>query len=222
MFGRIAGRYDLLNTILSLGLHRRWKRQAAAACRLPPGGLLLDVCAGTADIAIAVGRLGGGAVALDFSRPMLDIGRRKARGLRVMFAEGDALSLPFRGDMFDAAAIGFSLRNLSAPGGDLAAVLRALREMARVVRTNGWVVALETSQPRARVARAAYHQYVRGAVAFAPLLSERAAYQHLLKTVVAFPGAEEVADLFRTAGLVDVSYTRMLLGAAALHVGRVG
>lgn len=149
MFGRIAQRYDLLNTLLSLGQHRRWKRLTAQACQVPPGGLTLDLCCGTADI---------------------------------------ALSLPFPDDTFHAAAIGFSFRNVA-------------------------------SIPR--LLRAIYRAYLASAVAPAPLLSEGRAYRYLLRTILAFPPAERIVDLFRTAGLTDVSYHHLLSGAAAIHTGRV-
>ncbi len=220
MFGRIAGRYDLLNSLISLGQHRRWKDLTALACRPASGRLVLDVCAGTADIAIAAARRGSKAVALDFSLPMLRLGRRKARGLPVAFVEADALRLPFCDDTFCAATIGFSLRNIAAPTGDMASIAALISELSRVVRPGGWVVSLETSQPPSRIARSAYHAYLRLAVALSPLLSEGGAYRYLLRTVTEFPPADRVADLFRAAGLRDVGYTHLLLGAAAVHTGR--
>jgi demethylmenaquinone methyltransferase/2-methoxy-6-polyprenyl-1,4-benzoquinol methylase len=123
--------------------------------------------------------------------------------------------------VFDAAAIGFSLRNIAAPTDNLSSVVELLEEMARVVRRGGWVVSLETSQPKSGVLRTVYHAYVRFAVSLAPLLSEGAAYRYLLRTVLRFPPADGVAELFRAAGLEEVSYTNLLFGAAAIHVGRV-
>lgn len=214
MFGRIAGRYDLVNDLISLAQHRRWKRLAAQACRLSPGGRVLDVCAGTADIALAAAAHGARAVALDFSPEMVAIGVAKARGKPVAFVRGDALDLPFRDGSFDAAAVGFSLRNV-------ASVPQLLREMRRVVRPGGRVVSLETSQPRCRAVRALYHLYLRCAVSLAPLVSEGPAYRYLAGTIFAFAGSEEIAALFRAAGLRDVGFTALALGAVALHVGRV-
>jgi demethylmenaquinone methyltransferase/2-methoxy-6-polyprenyl-1,4-benzoquinol methylase len=214
MFGRIARRYDLLNTLLSLGQHRRWKRLAAQACQVPPGGLALDLCCGTADIALALTRRRARAAALDFSRPMLDVGRRKSRGQPISFLQADALSLPFPDDTFHAAAIGFSLRSV-------ASIPRLLAEMARVVRPGGWIVSLETSQPPSRLLRAIYRVYLAAAVAPAPLLPGGSAYRYLLRTILAFSPAERIADLFRAAGLTGVSYRLLLFGAAAIHTGRV-
>jgi len=214
MFSRIAARYDLLNALLSLGQHRRWKALAARACRVPTGGLALDVCCGTGDIALALVHLGASAVALDFSPPMLAVARRKARGHPVAFLQADALSLPFPDNTFDAAAVGFSLRNV-------ASIPRLLSEMARVVRPGGWIVSLETSQPPSRALRAIYRAYLELVSSLTPLLSEGAAYRYLLRTILAFPPAGQIAQQFRAAGLADVSFTPLLFGAAALHTGRV-
>lgn len=214
MFDGIADRYDLLNSLLSLGQHRAWKERAADACRLRPGALVLDVCTGTGDIALALVRRGARAVALDFARRMMHIGRAKAQGKPVAFVCGDALLLPFADDAFDAATVGFSLRNV-------ASVAKLLAEMVRVVRPGGWVVSLETSQPPRLVVRALYRLYLEITVGLTPLLSQGSAYRHLLRTIVAFPGAQEIAERFREAGLEEVSVSPLLLGAAAIHAGRV-
>jgi demethylmenaquinone methyltransferase/2-methoxy-6-polyprenyl-1,4-benzoquinol methylase len=214
MFGRIARRYDLINSLLSLGQHRRWKRLTARACRVPPGGLALDVCAGTADIALALTRLDARAVALDFCAPMLALARRKAVRRPVAFLQADALSLPLADNTFHAAAVGFSLRNVSS-------IPDLLAEMTRVVRPGGWVVSLETSQPTSAVIRAFYRAYLEIMVLLSAPLSEGPAYRYFLSTIIAFPPADRVADLFRAAGLRDVSCTLLTFGAAALHAGRV-
>jgi len=214
MFGRIAHRYDLLNFLISLGQNHRWKDRAAQACQVPPGGLALDVCAGTADIALALERRGARAAALDFAREMLTVGKRKARGRFVMFVQGDALALPFPDSTFEAAVVGFSLRNV-------ASVLRLLCEMRRVVRPGGRVVSLETSQPPFRFVRALYRAYLKVAISLAPLLSEGSAYGYLAGSILTFPAAEEIADVFRAAGLREVSFQRLLFGVVAIHSGRV-
>jgi len=213
LFGRIAPRYDALNSLLSLGRHRAWKERAALACRVPAGGLALDVCAGTGDIALSLARRGARVIAVDFSRPMLHLARQKSAGLPISFVLANALALPFADGRFEAAVAGFSLRNV-------ASVPRLLAEMARVVRPGGRVVSLETSQPRSRLVRLLYRVYLEAAIAAASLFSERAAYRYLLRTIVAFPPAHRVADLLRRAGLVEVTTHPLLLGAAALHTGR--
>lgn len=214
MFGRIARRYDLMNSLLTLGQHRRWKDVAARACDTARGDLALDVCAGTADIALALARQGAQAVALDFSAEMLERGRRKSCARGIASVCGDALRLPFADHTFHAAAVGFSLRNVvSLPG--------LLSEMARVVRPGGWVVSLETSQPPSAAIRFMYHRYLRFAAGLAPLLSVGSAYRYLAETIIVFPGADEIADRLHAAGLREVSYRRLMLGAVAIHRGRV-
>jgi demethylmenaquinone methyltransferase/2-methoxy-6-polyprenyl-1,4-benzoquinol methylase len=215
MFDRIAGRYDLLNSLISLGQHRRWKRLAAAAASLSPGDLALDVATGTGDIAFALADGGARVIGLDFAAGMLALGRQRGRGRPVWFVRGDALRLPFPDDTFGAATIGFTLRNLTSR-----ACLFA--ELARVTRPGGRVVVLETSQPRCALLRALYHGYLRAAASLAPLLSEGAAYRHLARTVIAFPPAEEIADEFGAAGLQRVLFRRLFLGTVAVHVGEVG
>jgi len=215
MFSRISARYDLLNAFISLGLNRRWKDLTARACRVPSGGLALDVCAGSADIALALERRGARVVALDFSREMLLVARRKVRDRPIWIVEGDALQLPFPNRTFDAAAVGFSLRNIES-------LPRLLAEMARVVRPGGWVVSLETSQPPARALRLIYHAYLRLAISFTPLLSHGSAYRYLARSIFVFPPAEEIAQAFRAAGLRQVSFTRLLFGVVAIHRGQVG
>lgn len=212
MFDRIAGRYDLLNSLISLGQHRRWKRLTAAAAALSAGELALDVATGTGDIAFALAEADARVVGLDFAAGMLALARRRGRGRPVWLVRGDALRLPFPDDTFAAATIGFTLRNLTSR-----ALL--LAELARVTRPGGRVVVLETSQPPCALLRALYHGYLRAATSLAPLLSEGAAYRHLARTVIAFPPAEEIAGEFRAAGLQNVSFRRLLFGTVALHVG---
>jgi demethylmenaquinone methyltransferase/2-methoxy-6-polyprenyl-1,4-benzoquinol methylase len=214
MFDRIAGRYDLVNSLISLGQHRRWKRLVAELAGVPAGGIALDVCAGTGDIAIALARRGARVVAVDFSWQMMAVGVRRAAGLPVSFVRGDALALPFRDGVFDAATIGFSLRNVASRA-------RLFSEMARVVRPGGRIVALETSQPRPAVVRALFRAHITLVSFLAPLATSGAAYRYLVRTIIAFPGADAIADEMRAAGLAEVSYRRLMFGAVAVHVGRV-
>jgi demethylmenaquinone methyltransferase/2-methoxy-6-polyprenyl-1,4-benzoquinol methylase len=214
MFDRIAGRYDLLNSLISLGQHRRWKRLAAAAASLRPGEFALDVATGSGDIALALADGGARVIGLDFAPAMLSLGRRRADGRPVWFVRGDALRLPFPDGAFAAATIGFTLRNLTSRA-------RLFAELARVTRPGGRVVVLETSQPPCALLRALYHGHLRAAASLAPLLSDRAAYRHLARTATAFPRAEEIADELRAAGLRNVSFRRLLLGTVAVHVGEV-
>jgi demethylmenaquinone methyltransferase/2-methoxy-6-polyprenyl-1,4-benzoquinol methylase len=214
MFDRIARRYDLVNSLISLGLHKGWKRLVAEAAQVPSGGLALDVCAGTGDIAVSLARKGARVVALDFSSPMMAVGRRRAAGLPVAHVRGDALLLPFPDNAFDAATIGFSLRNLISRA-------RLFAEMARVVRPGGWLVSLETSQPPNRLIRRLYHLYLGLAITCASLIAEGAAYRYLAGTIIGFPPAEAVAKELREAGLVEVRIRRLFFGAVAVHYGQV-
>ncbi len=214
MFDRVAHRYDLVNSLISLGLHRRWRRCAAAAARLPAGGLALDVCAGTGDIAIALVRRGGRAVALDFAPEMIAVGRRKAASLGVRYVRADALLLPLPDHTFDAATIGFSLRNLASRA-------RLFAELARVVKPGGRVVSLETSQPPNRLVRAIYRLYLAVMMSFAGAISDGSAYRHLAGTIASFPPAEVIADEMTAAGLGKVTFRRLVLGTVAMHVGIV-
>ena len=147
MFDRIAGRYDALNSVMTAGMHHRWRERAADRAELRPGDSALDVCCGTGDLALELARRvtpGGRVVGCDFSEPMLDLAREKAseRGADgVRFEWADALQLPYDDGRFDAVTVGFGVRNLA----DLD---RGLREMARVLRPGGRLVILEITQPR--------------------------------------------------------------------------
>jgi demethylmenaquinone methyltransferase/2-methoxy-6-polyprenyl-1,4-benzoquinol methylase len=221
MFTRIAPVYDRLNTIMTAGLHYRWRRAAVAFCNLRPGDRALDVATGTADFALelawAVGP-DGHVAALDFSAGMLEIARRKlaARSLlgRISLQRGDALHLPYRDGTFDAATIGFGGRNVT----DL---LRLFTEMRRVVRPGGRVVFLELSRP----AHPLFWQVYRwGFCTLAPLLGaifagDRRAYTYLPHSLLHFPSVEEIAELMRRAGLCEVFYRQLTLGLVTVHVG---
>jgi len=218
MFGRIAVRYDLMNTLMTGGRHRAWRRLAVRQC-WPAGGRALDVCCGTGDFALELARQGASAVvAVDFSREMLALAARKAQraGLsgRVQWQLSDALELPFPDGAFLCVTSGFSLRNVDDVG-------RALREMARVVAPRGRVAVLELTPVRSRLFGPVFLAYLRGLV---PLVGglvagDRAAYTYLPDSVRAFPTADELADLMRQAGLVEVRYRLLALGTVALHLG---
>jgi demethylmenaquinone methyltransferase/2-methoxy-6-polyprenyl-1,4-benzoquinol methylase len=221
MFARIAGRYDLLNHLLSANTDRRWRRLVAKRLRaaLGPDARVLDVACGTGDLALAVLEAVPGArvVGVDFCRPMLELAARKASAdsRSVPFVEGDALRLPFADGSFDGVTIGFGLRNLSD-------VEAGLRELRRVLVPGGSAAILEFSRPVVPGFRALFGFYFsRLLPAVGGLVSgSRAAYEYLPDSVRKFPDQERLAELMREVGFGQVSFENLTGGIAALHVGR--
>lgn len=221
MFGNIAGRYDLMNSVMTAGMHHRWRRLGVEAAGLSCGGSALDVCCGTGDFAFslrdAVGPKGT-VTAVDFSERMLEVARRKAgrSGRDVSFQWGDATALDFPDDSFDAATVGFGIRNIS----DIAGVLA---EMARVVKPGGRVVCLEITQPSRQPFSWFFSLWFDRIVPVVGKLVSRddGAYSYLPSSVKRFPPAPRLAGMMQAAGLTDVSY-RLLAGSIiALHRGTV-
>jgi demethylmenaquinone methyltransferase/2-methoxy-6-polyprenyl-1,4-benzoquinol methylase len=221
MFGRIAQRYDLMNTLMTAGLDRGWRAAAVRAAQPPRNGLALDVGTGTGRLASALARAmpDGRVVGLDLTLPMLRAGQAwlwaRPEGGRVGLLAGDALRLPFADGRFDVLSSAFTVRNLL----DLA---EAFREQARVVKRGGRVVCLELTWPRVGVARFALRTYC-GQVL--PLLGELvardgAAYEYLPESVRLFPPPARVAELMVGAGLRDVRWAMLGFGTVTLHVGR--
>ncbi len=220
MFSAIAPRYDLLNRLLSAGRDRAWRRAAIRATVLPPGGRLLDVCTGTADMALEAARRDRGCrvVGVDFSRPMLSIGAAKVAraglGDRISLQVASAEALPFPGETFDATCIAFGLRNLvDRPQG--------LREMHRVLRPGRRAVVLEFATPSRPALRGVYLWYFHRVLPRIGRLVSRhpTAYSYLPASVVGFPPPEGLAALMREAGFRDVSWRMMTAGIVAVHVG---
>lgn len=219
MFDRIAGRYDVVNRVISLGLDRSWRERAVRALALPDLGHVLDVATGTGDLALAVATRHARArvVGLDPSRGMLDVARKKARqaGLssRVELLEGDAEALPFEDRVFDGATIAFGIRNVPDR-------VRALCEMRRVVRPNGRVVVLELAEPTdgllGPLARWHVHHLVPAVGAW---LSGAPEYDYLQRSIAKFPTPDAFAQLMREAGLASVEWSSLTFGAATLYVG---
>ena len=235
MFDRIAGVYDLLNTVMTAGLHHRWRARAVDLARVGPGSRVLDVATGTGDLAIELARRvspAGEVVGSDFAEGMLDRARAKAAAgaeqLSLRFEWADALNLPYPDDHFDAATVGFGARNFS----DLA---RGLEEMVRVVRPGGRVVVLEITTPtRAPLSHFYALWFDRivpalGRIAGALTSRSRAgadatiaqAYSYLPNSVKRFPGPAALAAELARTGLTEISYVITAGGIVAVHAGTV-
>ena len=216
MFDRITPAYDRMNRVMSMGLDGLWRARAVRCAGLAPGASALDVCCGTGDLAIelldAVSSRGR-VVGLDFSERMIEAARAKSS--QVEWIRGDALDLPFGDGEFDAATVGFGMRNLPD-------ISRGFREMARVVRGGGRVVCLELTEPPRLVAPFARLWTDRAVPLLGRMLArETDAYRYLPASVHRFPPAAELAAIMRDAGLLRVQYRRLSGGAVALHVGTV-
>jgi demethylmenaquinone methyltransferase/2-methoxy-6-polyprenyl-1,4-benzoquinol methylase len=219
MFDRIAGVYDLMNTAMTAGMHHRWRARTADRADLSPGDTALDVCCGTGDLALELARrVGpeGTVVGCDFSEPMLELARRKAaqRGAsHVRFEWADALELPYEDRSFDAAAVGFGVRNLADLG-------RGLGELNRVLKPGGRLVILEITQPRRPPLSAFYSLWFDRLVPLlGTLAGDRDAYSYLPQSVKRFPPPERLAAMMDAAGLERIRYVVLAGGIIAIHSG---
>jgi demethylmenaquinone methyltransferase/2-methoxy-6-polyprenyl-1,4-benzoquinol methylase len=207
MFDRIAPVYDAMNRVMTAGLDGRWRRETATAV-VSPGDRVLDACCGTGDLALAGLRAGGRVTGLDFSERMLERARRKSD--EIEWVRGDALALPFEDGSFDAATVGFGVRNLA----DLE---RGLVELRRALRPGGRLGLLEITRPRGLLAPF-YRVWFDGVV---PLLGKvlpgGSAYTYLPASVRRFPGPDDLAEVLREAGFGDVRYRLFAGGIVALH-----
>jgi demethylmenaquinone methyltransferase / 2-methoxy-6-polyprenyl-1,4-benzoquinol methylase len=210
MFDRIAGVYDVMNTVMTAGLHHRWRSRAVDLARVGPGDRALDVATGTGDLAIELASRGASVVGSDFSEGMLARARAKAPDLR--WEQADAMALPYADGEFAAATVGFGARNF----GDLA---QGLREMVRVVRPGGRVVVLEITTPRKPPLSLFYSVWFDRVV---PLLGRfDEAYTYLPSSVKRFPGPEALAGMLADAGCREVGWILTAGGIIALHHGTV-
>ncbi|MBN2108124.1 MAG: bifunctional demethylmenaquinone methyltransferase/2-methoxy-6-polyprenyl-1,4-benzoquinol methylase UbiE [Deltaproteobacteria bacterium] len=213
-FNAIAGRYDLANTLLSFGLHYLWKRRTIKEARISPGASVLDLCGGTADLALRAAKAGAQSVMVcDFSAGMLSVGKKKAAAVpAISFICGDAQRIACTGSSFDVVLIGFGLRNLVDKE-------QGLREMLRVLRPGGRLVCLEFSTPVWPWFRLLYDFYSRSIIPTAGLLiaGSREAYEYLPDSIKKFPLPDDLAALMQAAGFRQVRYTRLTNGIAAIH-----
>jgi demethylmenaquinone methyltransferase / 2-methoxy-6-polyprenyl-1,4-benzoquinol methylase len=207
MFDRIAPVYDAMNRVMTVGLDRSWRRATVEAV-VQPGDRVLDACCGTGDLAVAAEREGGRVTGLDFSGEMLERARRKSETIE--WVQGDLLELPFADGAFDAATVGFGVRNVA----DLE---RALAELRRVLRPGGRLAILEITQPRGVLRPFFSLWFDRVVPLLGRVLPGGSAYTYLPASVRRFPRAEDLADLLRAQGFEDVSF-RLLGGTiVALH-----
>ena len=212
MFDRIARVYDRMNSVMTVGMHHRWRERAADLARVGPGTTALDVATGTGDLAIELARRGAEVTGSDFAPAMLELARRKAPGLR--FEEGDALNLSHADDSFDAATVGFGARNFA----DLD---RGLREMTRVTKPGGRVVVLEITTPQRPPLSWFFHAWFDTVVPqLGRLAGDSDAYTYLPSSVRRFPGPEELARRLADAGLTDVRWILTAGGIIAIHSGK--
>ena len=208
MFDRIAPAYDAMNRVMTVGLDQRWRRITAEAV-VRPGDRVLDGCCGTGDLALACLRAGAGsAVGLDFSPRMIERARRKSGA--VAWVEGDLLSLPFEDAAFDAATVGFGVRNVA----DLAG---ALRELSRVLTLGGRLGILEITQPTGALAPFCRVWFDRAVPLLGRLHEGGSAYTYLPASVRRFPGKSDLAALIDASGFGDVAYRTFAGGIVALH-----
>ncbi len=220
MFDRIAGVYDAMNSVMTAGLHHRWRERAADLARLRAGDRALDVATGTGDLALALARrVGpeGEVVGCDFSERMLELARAKAggAGAPLRFEAANALELPYGDGAFAAATVGFGARNF-------AYLERGIDEMARVVRPGGRVVILEITTPQRPPLSWFFGLWFDRLV---PLLGrlagDSAAYSYLPSSVRRFPGPQELGGVLVAAGLRDVRWILTAGGTIALHSGTI-
>jgi len=209
MFDRIAPVYDLMNRVMTVGLDQRWRRLAVREV-VWPGDRVLDACCGTGDLAVQAERRGGRVVGLDFSPRMLERARLKSGAIE--WVQGDALALPFGDGEFDAATVGFGVRNLE----DLES---GLCELARVLRPGGKVAVLEITRPRG-ILRPFFRLWFDVLVPLAgKVLPGGKAYTYLPASVRRFPGPEDLSALMERAGFESVQYRLLGGGTVALHTG---
>jgi demethylmenaquinone methyltransferase / 2-methoxy-6-polyprenyl-1,4-benzoquinol methylase len=227
MFDALAGRYDLMNDLLSMGQVRLWRQRVRRILAPLPGERVLDLAAGTGTSSEVFAAAGADCVACDFSLGMLTSGKERLTGAagseggeaplggRVAFAAGDAVRLPFRDDSFDAVTISFGLRNVHG-------TQAALEEMYRVTRPGGRLVVCEFSRITVPPVDMLYRRYL---TAVLPAIARRVArnplaYDYLAESITDWPAQRELADVIRAAGWSSVKWRNVTLGVVAIHVGR--
>lgn len=220
-FNSVADWYDFMNTLLSFGIHYLWKRTAVNMMNLKAGDLVIDVCGGTGDLAVLAGRkIGakGRVIIYDINKAMMDAGRKKQSvsvfGPKIRFVLGNAESISFPDNFFDAAMVGFGIRNVTR-------MEKGFYEMHRVLKPGGTLMCLEFSKPVSPVFRWLYDFY---SFRIMPLLGQaiagsRQAYTHLPESIRTFPLPDKLSEILENIGFCNVSYRRLTNGIAVVHKG---
>jgi demethylmenaquinone methyltransferase/2-methoxy-6-polyprenyl-1,4-benzoquinol methylase len=220
-FDSSARRYDLMNSLMSLGIHHLWRRTAVRMMGLKPGDRVLDVCGGTADLSILAARAIGpeGRVALyDFNRPMIEAGKpkvvRASLSDRIRYVQGDAQEIAMGNGQFDAAMVGFGIRNVVNPE-------RGFEEMHRVLKPGGKLMCLEFSRPTSAWFRRLYdlHSFLYMPLVMRTLGRSMPSYTYLPESIRTFPLPDELAATLERIGFADVIYRRLTNGISVVHVG---
>ena len=212
MFDGVARRYDLLNDLLSLGRTKAWRKVATSIIAPKPGMRILDIAAGTGSSSRPLADAGAEVIPLDFSKGMLEAGRKRHPDLA--FTHGDALALTFKDNEFDVTTISFGLRNTTD-------TLKALRESLRVLRPGGRMVVIEFSQPTNRIFRTIYLRYLMRAIppVARKVSSNPGAYIYLAESIIAWPNQADLAELMKTAGFEKIHWKNLTFGIVAVHTG---
>jgi len=220
-FNSIAGHYDLMNSIMSLGMDKRWRRYAVKRVGAKPGMHILDVCCGTGQLSLELGNVvgsEGNVTGLDFSQKMLEVAKysliQSSNPSNIRFIQGNAMELPFPNDSFDGVTVGWGLRNLP----DLR---QGIREMVRTVKPGAKVVSLDMAKPSFPVFKQAYWVYFEKMV---PLMGKiwakkASAYQYLHDSAREFPAQEELVRIFMECGLIDSHFDNLAGGVVAIVTG---
>ena len=217
VFQRISGNYDIMNDIISVGLHRGWKDSLADEIS-QRGKCILDVCTGDLTVMLSKKDSSNEVIGLDFSQNMLSVAKERMSKNEIKDVEliqGNAMDLPFEDNRFDCAVISFGLRNV-------ADYSKVISEMTRVIKKGGWVYCLEASYPDSKYIKPFFRLYFRYIMPrLAGLITgKQKEYEWLNESTELFLKKDELADLFKECGLANVSYKTYLLGSAALHKGQ--
>lgn len=220
-FNSIAGKYDLMNSLLSFGLHHYWKRKAVGELALKTGNRVIDVCGGTADLSILAAKAVGPAgqvILYDNNRAMMEAGKPKiikaSLEKKILFVQGDAAQISFPGGIFDAAIVGFGIRNLTC-------MEKGLEEMHRILQPGGKLVCLEFSRPTSTWFGRFYDLY---SFQVMPLVGKiiagsRKAYTYLPESIRLFPSPDQLSAILEKIGFSHVDYHRLTNGIAVVHTG---